>query len=71
MIDFQNATLIKLGKIDYAEVQDQVDPLLIEGESAYLAFKGIRDDIVFTSKRIISVNTQGLTGRKKGFTSLP
>ncbi|HET8768711.1 MAG TPA: PH domain-containing protein, partial [Pedococcus sp.] len=55
MIDFQNASYIKLGKIDYSQVASQIDPLLIEGEQGYLAFKGIRDYIVFTSKRIIAV----------------
>jgi len=71
MIDFQNASYIKLGRIDYAEVAGQIDPLLIDGEQGYLAFKGMRDYIVFTSKRIIAVNVQGITGKKKDFTSLP
>jgi hypothetical protein len=71
VIDFQNASYIKLGQIDYSEVADQIDPLLIEGEKGYLAFKGIRDYIVFTSKRIIAVNVQGITGKKKDYTSLP
>lgn len=71
MIDFQNANYIKLGQINYGEVARQIDPLLIEGEQGYLAFKGIRDYIVFTSKRIIAVNIQGITGKKKDYTSLP
>ncbi|KRE63728.1 PH domain-containing protein [Nostocoides sp. Soil756] len=71
MIDFQNASYIKLGQISYSEVQGQVGPLLVDGEQGYAAFKGMRDYIVFTSKRIIAVNVQGLTGKKKDFTSLP
>ena len=71
MIDFQNASYIKLGQIDYSQVASQIDPLLIEGEHGYLAFKGIRDYIVFTSKRIIAVNVQGISGKKKDYTSLP
>ena len=31
----------------------------------------MRDFVVFTDKRIISVNVQGVTGKKKDFTSLP
>ena len=31
----------------------------------------MRDYVVFTDKRVISVNVQGLTGKKKDFTSLP
>lgn len=71
MIDFQNANYIKLGQIDYSTVASRIDPLLIEGEQGYLAFKGMRDFIVFTSKRIIAVNVQGLTGKKTDYTSLP
>ena len=71
MIDFQNASYIKLGQIDYSEVSGQIDPLLIEGEQGFMAFKGIRDYIVFTSKRIIAVNVQGITGKKNDYTSLP
>ena len=36
-----------------------------------MAYKGMRDYVVFTSKRIIAVNLQGMTGKKKDFTSLP
>jgi len=46
-------------------------PLLIEGEQIFAAFKGMRDYIAFTSKRIIAVNVQGITGKKKDFTPLP
>jgi hypothetical protein len=71
VIDFNNASYLKLGQIDYSEVAAQIDPLLIEGEQGYVAYKGMRDFIVFTSKRIIAVNVQGMTGKKKDFTSLP
>ena len=37
----------------------------------HLAFKGIRDSVTFTSKRIVALNVQGMTGKKKDFTSLP
>lgn len=31
----------------------------------------MRDFVVFTNKRVIAVNVQRLTGKKKDFTSLP
>lgn len=31
----------------------------------------MRDYVVFTDKRVISVNVQGVTGKKKDYTSLP
>jgi len=36
-----------------------------------MAFKTVRDQFVFTNKRIISIDVQGITGRRKSFTSLP
>lgn len=35
------------------------------------AFKGIRDSVIFTNKRVIALNVQGVTGKKKDYTSLP
>jgi len=71
MIDFQNGSVFKLKKIDASSIFNEVRPLLVPGEEVLGAYKGIRDFVVFTSKRIISVNVQGLTGKKKDFTSLP
>src|SRR4051812_11171240 len=71
MIDFTNAGYVKLGPVPLDEVKSQIQPLLVEGEELFVAFKGMRDYIAFTSKRIIAVNVQGITGKKKDFTSLP
>ena len=45
--------------------------IFVDGEQIISTFKGIRDGVVFTNKRIIAINVQGLTGTKKDFTSLP
>ena len=37
----------------------------------FIAFRGMRDGVVFTNKRIFAINVQGITGKKKDFTSLP
>lgn len=71
MIDFQNASYVKLSQIPVSDIQSQVSGLLIQGEQIYTAYKGMRDYIVFTNKRIIAVNVQGITGKKKDYTSLP
>jgi hypothetical protein len=44
---------------------------LIEGEYIVAAFKTIRDSVVFTNKRVVVTNVQGLTGKKTDYTSLP
>lgn len=71
MIDFTNGSFFKLGETPLETVFPEVSPLLIQDEQLYVAFKGMRDFVVFTSKRIITVNIQGMTGKKKDFTSLP
>ncbi|MGB1198066.1 MAG: PH domain-containing protein [Thalassotalea sp.] len=69
MIDFNNKGFFKLKQnTDYAE---KVTDLLIDDEHIIDAYKSMRDGVVFTSKRIIAVNVQGITGSKKDFTSLP
>lgn len=71
MIDFQNAVFLKLKPVPFSTVMPLLQPLFVEGEQIVSAFQGIRDSVTFTNKRIISVNVQGLTGKKKDFTSMP
>ena len=71
MIDFQNASFVKLRETNPADYDNVVRPLLIPGESVATAFRGMRDGVVFTNKRVIVINVQGMTGKKKDLTSLP
>jgi len=70
MVDFKNGGLIKLSKTNPETAKD-VLPLLVQGEEIVGVYKAMRDYIVFTSKRVISVNVQGVTGKKKDYTSMP
>lgn len=71
MIDFENGSLFKLSPVSPERQMERVGPLLVEGECIIAAFKAIRDSVVFTNKRVIAVNVQGLTGKKVDFTTLP
>lgn len=71
MIDFKNGSIIKLRMVSNGEGLQMVNPLLIDGENILSTYKAMRDVVVFTNKRIISINVQGVTGKKKDFTSLP
>ncbi len=71
MIDFKNATFFKLKKVPNEISESLVGPLLIPDESVISTYKGLRDQVVFTNKRIISVNVQGLSGTKQDYTSMP
>lgn len=71
MIDFQNGTFLKLKKTNPDPLVKQISPLLVNGENVLSAYQTIRDYVVFTNKRVVAVNVQGLTGKKKDYTSLP
>lgn len=71
MIDFNNASFVKLRPVNDNAFEKMVAPILVSGEEIVRSFQSIRDGVVFTSKRIITINIQGITGKKKDFTSLP
>lgn len=71
MIDFKNGTFIKLKATGGFKNQALVEPLFIPGEVFISEYQGIRDFVIFTNKRVISTNVQGITGKKKDFTSMP
>ncbi len=71
MIDFTNKGFIKLRGESITNGENVVGPLLISGESVVGSYVAMRDRVVFTNKRIISVNVQGVTGKKVDFTSIP
>lgn len=69
VIDFNNKGFFKLKQNN--EYAERVATLLLNDEQVVDAYKSMRDGVVFTKKRIIVVNVQGLTGSKKDFISLP
>lgn len=70
MIDFKNGAIFKLKKDQNARISD-IEKILVPGETVLGSYTAVRDYVVFTDKRVISVNVQGMTGKKKDFTSLP
>ena len=71
MIDFHNAGFFKLTKVGDDTFRSQIAPILTGDEAILSTWRGIRDGVVFTTKRIIAINVQGITGKKKDFTSMP
>lgn len=71
MIDFKNGSIFKLASASEKEYVDFLSRFMVADEQILGTFKGIRDGVVFTNKRIIAINVQGVTGKKKDFTSLP
>lgn len=56
---------------DNNKVEEQLRDVLVPGEQVELAFALIRDLIVFTEKRLILVDKQGMTGKKTSYKSIP
>ena len=71
MINFNQNSAWNLKPINPNEVREEVNGLLIGGEEIIAAFKTVRDQLIFTNKRIISIDVQGLTGKRKSFASMP
>ena len=71
MINFNKNTAWNLTLINLNSIHNEVAGLMVNGERPLMAFKTIRDQLVFTNKRIISIDVQGITGKRRSFTSLP
>ena len=71
MIDFKNASFLKLKPVNDNAYSAAINPMLVPGEQIIGTYKAIRDGVVFTTKRIIAINIQGITGKKADYTSLP
>ncbi|EGL18895.1 MULTISPECIES: PH domain-containing protein [Paenibacillus] len=53
------------------KLQKELEPFLIPGEQVQVAYKIIRDGFVFTNKRLILIDKQGVTGSKVEYMSVP
>ena len=72
MIDFEhNGFFARLQKVRNDEFGKMINDFLIDGEDVIGAYQSVRDGVVFTNKRIIAINVQGITGKRKDFTSIP
>ncbi len=56
---------------DLNAVAKDLEKIVTEGERVEKAFKIIRDLIVFTNKRLILIDKQGMTGKKVEYHSVP
>lgn len=59
------------GEVSIDNLQKDFGRLLHDDEQIYAGFKVIRDTWIFTSRRLILVDVQGVTGRKKEYLSIP
>lgn len=57
--------------VDTAAVEQELSRILLPAEEVHRAYRVLRDLFIFTSRRLILVDKQGLTGSKVSFISIP
>ncbi|NGY36010.1 PH domain-containing protein [Flavobacterium sp. XN-5] len=65
-----SALLGNAGSVNQEQLTKDYGQLLIDGEQIELGFKLIRDTFIFTTKRLILIEKQGLTGSKTEYKSI-
>ena len=72
MIDFnKEGFFARLKKVKDDEFEKVLKNILIDDEIIVSTYQSVRDGVVFTNKRIIAINVEGVTGKKKDYTSIP
>ncbi len=71
MIDFSKGGAFDLRKVPNSQILGDVTGLFINGEQLIGVYQSVRDQVVFTNKRIITIDVKGLTGKRKEFFTLP
>ena len=66
-----DSNTFNLKQIDLSKVRKEVFDFLVADEDLIQAFETIRDQVVFITKRILVLNVQGITGKKKSYISYP
>lgn len=66
-----DANLMNLKEIPTKDIRSEINLLLKNDENIIQAFQTIRDQVVFTDKRVIVANVQGITGKKISYFSYP
>ena len=66
-----DSQLLNLKEIPINSVSAEALQLLVPNEQVVAAFKTVRDQVIFTTKRIFVINAQGITGKKTAYISYP
>mgnify|MGYP006282728257 FL=1 len=66
-----NRILGNAGEVSIEKLQEKYGRLLTDDEEIELGFKLLRDIFMFTSRRLILIDIQGMTGKKVEYKSLP
>ncbi|WP_182086049.1 PH domain-containing protein [Aureimonas sp. ME7] len=57
--------------VDTGALGRELEPVLLPNETIEVAFQVVRDQIAFTDRRVILIDKQGISGRKRQYHSIP
>ena len=66
-----DSQFLNLKEIALSDVKGAAIQLLVPGEEVAAAFKTVRDQVLITTKRVLVINVQGVTGKKTSYLSYP
>lgn len=66
-----NAIFGTASETDSDSINKKLESILIDSETVCGAFKLVRDLVVFTDRRVILIDKQGVTGKKTDYHSVP
>ena len=66
-----DSNFMNLKEIPFNQIRQEVGGFMVEGEGVVAAFQTVRDQVIFTTKRIFVINVQGITGKKTSYFSYP
>lgn len=66
-----NGLMGHASEVDIKEIEKEFTHILADGENIERGYKVIRDTFLFTNKRMILIDKQGVTGKKMEFHSIP
>ena len=64
-MEFRDKPMQNLVRIPEKDICKNAQKLLLDGETIVGAYKTVRDQVVFTTHRIILVDMQGVTGTRR------
>lgn len=59
-----DANLLNLKEISPSQIRPEVNDFMVDGETIIQCFMTVRDQVIFTNKRVFVVNVQGITGKR-------
>ena len=66
-----DALMGNASEADASEINAELSEVLADNEQVMHAYKMVRDLYVFTNKRMIAIDKQGMTGKKVDYLSIP